>query len=70
MPDFIQRFGERGEDGEFFLSSSRQSIITSLLSAGCVRLYLIRSHVAFIILSHPALLCKRLLTLRMVHMGF
>ncbi|EKM84259.1 hypothetical protein AGABI1DRAFT_52117 [Agaricus bisporus var. burnettii JB137-S8] len=34
MPDFVRRFGEQGADGEFFLSSSRQSIITSLLSAG------------------------------------
>ncbi|KAF6765549.1 general substrate transporter [Ephemerocybe angulata] len=34
MPDFIRRFGELGPDGEYFLSSSRQSIITSLLSAG------------------------------------
>ncbi|KAF5385355.1 hypothetical protein D9615_001062 [Tricholomella constricta] len=34
MPDFINRFGEIGPDGKMFLSSSRQSIITSLLSAG------------------------------------
>ncbi|KAJ7292647.1 general substrate transporter [Mycena rebaudengoi] len=34
MPDFIDRFGEVGADGAMFLSSSRQSIITSLLSAG------------------------------------
>ncbi|GLB43576.1 putative sugar (and other) transporter [Lyophyllum shimeji] len=34
MPDFINRFGEMGPDGKMFLSSSRQSIITSLLSAG------------------------------------
>ncbi|KAF8899307.1 sugar transporter [Infundibulicybe gibba] len=34
MPDFIRRFGEMDANGEFFLSSSRQSIITSLLSAG------------------------------------
>ncbi|KAI0065343.1 general substrate transporter [Artomyces pyxidatus] len=34
MPDFIARFGQIGSDGEPFLSSSRQSIITSLLSAG------------------------------------
>ncbi|KAH8094627.1 general substrate transporter [Cristinia sonorae] len=34
MPDFIRRFGEVGPDGVPFLSSSRQSIITSLLSAG------------------------------------
>ncbi|KAI0803285.1 general substrate transporter [Irpex lacteus] len=34
MPDFQRRFGEIGSDGQPFLSSSRQSIITSLLSAG------------------------------------
>ncbi|KAF8203957.1 sugar transporter [Pholiota molesta] len=34
MPDFIRRFGEIDSDGNYFLSSSRQSIITSLLSAG------------------------------------
>ncbi|KAJ6479188.1 general substrate transporter [Mycena vitilis] len=34
MPDFINRFGQKGSDGQMFLSSSRQSIITSLLSAG------------------------------------
>jgi hypothetical protein len=34
MPDFIDRFGQLGDDGKMFLSSSRQSIITSLLSAG------------------------------------
>lgn len=34
MPNFIRTFGELGADGEYFLSSSRQSIITSLLSAG------------------------------------
>ncbi|RXW18128.1 hypothetical protein EST38_g7728 [Candolleomyces aberdarensis] len=34
MPDFIRRFGEIDANGEYFLSSSRQSIITSLLSAG------------------------------------
>lgn len=34
MPDFIRRFGEQGADGTYFLSSSRSSIITSLLSAG------------------------------------
>ncbi|KAI0783335.1 general substrate transporter [Abortiporus biennis] len=34
MPDFVRRFGEMGPDGEFVLTSSRQSIITSLLSAG------------------------------------
>lgn len=36
MPDFVGRFGEVGSDGVAVLSSSRQSIITSLLSAGCV----------------------------------
>ena len=34
MPDFQRRFGEIDADGNPFLSSSRQSIITSLLSAG------------------------------------
>ncbi|KAJ3574621.1 hypothetical protein NP233_g1641 [Leucocoprinus birnbaumii] len=34
MPDFIRRFGEQDSNGNFFLSSSRSSIITSLLSAG------------------------------------
>ncbi|KAJ7894575.1 general substrate transporter [Mycena leptocephala] len=34
MPDFVDRFGQVGADGQMFLSSSRQSIITSLLSAG------------------------------------
>ncbi|KAK7451798.1 hypothetical protein VKT23_012476 [Stygiomarasmius scandens] len=34
MDDFVARFGEQASDGSFFLSSSRQSIITSLLSAG------------------------------------
>jgi SP family sugar:H+ symporter-like MFS transporter len=34
MPDFIRRFGELDASGNPFLSSSRQSIITSLLSAG------------------------------------
>jgi hypothetical protein len=35
MPDFIRRFGEFDEgEGDYVLSSSRQSIITSLLSAG------------------------------------
>ncbi|KAJ7608721.1 general substrate transporter [Roridomyces roridus] len=34
MPDFIDRFGQMGSDGQMFLSSSRQSIIVSLLSAG------------------------------------
>ena len=36
MPDFQRRFGEVDADGVPFLSSSRQSIITSLLSAGYV----------------------------------
>lgn len=36
MPDFIRRFGQPDGQGGFFLSSSRQSIITSLLSAGYV----------------------------------
>ncbi|KAH7915760.1 general substrate transporter [Hygrophoropsis aurantiaca] len=34
MPDFIMRFGQPGPDGQPYLSSSRQSIIVSLLSAG------------------------------------
>jgi SP family sugar:H+ symporter-like MFS transporter len=34
MPNFIETFGELGPDGEYILSSSRQSIITPLLSAG------------------------------------
>ncbi|KAF5371780.1 hypothetical protein D9758_003568 [Tetrapyrgos nigripes] len=34
MDDFVERFGEQAADGSFFLSSHRQSIITSLLSAG------------------------------------
>ncbi|KIJ66482.1 hypothetical protein HYDPIDRAFT_86208 [Hydnomerulius pinastri MD-312] len=34
MPDFISRFGQMGPDGQAYLSSSRQSIIVSLLSAG------------------------------------
>ncbi|PSS02341.1 hypothetical protein PHLCEN_2v4034 [Hermanssonia centrifuga] len=34
MPDFQMRFGEIDANGQPFLSSSRQSIITSLLSAG------------------------------------
>ncbi|KAF8435632.1 general substrate transporter [Boletus edulis BED1] len=34
MPDFIHRFGQVSSDGTYYLSSSRQSIITSLLSAG------------------------------------
>lgn len=36
MPDFIERFGIQNADGSFTLSSSRQSIITSLLSAGTI----------------------------------
>lgn len=38
MDDFVRRFGEVGSDGAPFLSASRQSIITSLLSAGYVDL--------------------------------
>ncbi|KAI0317252.1 general substrate transporter [Amylostereum chailletii] len=34
MKDFVRRFGEADGNGGFVLSSSRQSIITSLLSAG------------------------------------
>ena len=34
MDDFVERFGEPDGSGGFVLSSSRQSIITSLLSAG------------------------------------
>ncbi|KAG1742746.1 general substrate transporter [Suillus paluster] len=34
MPDFIRRFGQEGTDGQYYLSSSRQSVIVSLLSAG------------------------------------
>ncbi|EGO05363.1 hypothetical protein SERLA73DRAFT_101147 [Serpula lacrymans var. lacrymans S7.3] len=34
MPDFQRRFGQIGSDGQPYLSSSQQSIITSLLSAG------------------------------------
>ncbi|KAI0801467.1 general substrate transporter [Fomes fomentarius] len=34
MDDFVERFGEQNADGTWVLSSSRQSIITSLLSAG------------------------------------
>ncbi|KAH0837886.1 general substrate transporter [Lanmaoa asiatica] len=34
MPDFIRRFGQVSSGGTYYLSSSRQSIITSLLSAG------------------------------------
>ncbi|KAL5488196.1 hypothetical protein ACEPAI_6304 [Sanghuangporus weigelae] len=34
MPGFIRRVGEPDGEGGFVLSSSRQSIITSLLSAG------------------------------------
>ncbi|KAH9937389.1 general substrate transporter [Fomitopsis serialis] len=36
MDDFVDRFGEQNPDGSFTLSSSRQSIITSLLSAGTI----------------------------------
>lgn len=39
MPDFVRRFGElNASTGEYVLSSHRQSIITSLLSAGYVAL--------------------------------
>jgi len=34
MPDFVKRFGTPDGQGGFILSSSRQSVITSLLSAG------------------------------------
>jgi len=34
MPDFVRRFGQENADGSFTLSANRQSIITSLLSAG------------------------------------
>ncbi len=36
MPDFIRRFGypNPAKPGEYILDSNRQSIITSLLSAG------------------------------------
>lgn len=44
MPDFIRRFGQVDSSGNFFLSSSRQSIITSLLSAGYVLLLTVFSH--------------------------
>ncbi|KAI0931239.1 hypothetical protein AcW2_000166 [Taiwanofungus camphoratus] len=36
MKDFVDRFGQIGANGEPFLSSSRQSIITSLLSVGTI----------------------------------
>ena len=36
MPDFIRRFGQPDGNGGYILTSSRQSIITSLLSAGYV----------------------------------
>ncbi|KAI0931199.1 hypothetical protein AcW2_000135 [Taiwanofungus camphoratus] len=36
MKDFIARFGQMGSDGQPYLSSSRQSVITSLLSAGTI----------------------------------
>lgn len=37
MPDFTRRFGDFNEaSGEWVLNSHKQSIITSLLSAGCV----------------------------------
>jgi hypothetical protein len=34
MDDFVRRFGQQDSSGAFFLDSSRQSIIVSLLSAG------------------------------------
>jgi len=34
MDDFVTRFGQTGSDGQPYLSSSRQSIITSMLSVG------------------------------------
>ncbi|KAG1879518.1 general substrate transporter [Suillus tomentosus] len=34
MPDFIRQFGQEGTNGQYYLSSSRQSIIVSILSAG------------------------------------
>lgn len=36
MTDFAARFGQVGSDGVPYLSSSRQSLITSLLSVGYV----------------------------------
>lgn len=36
MPDFVQRFGVLKPDGTYELDAHRQSIITSLLSAGYV----------------------------------
>ncbi|OSX67129.1 hypothetical protein POSPLADRAFT_1042397 [Postia placenta MAD-698-R-SB12] len=36
MPDFAARFGQIGSDGQPYLSSSRQSIITSLLGVGTI----------------------------------
>ncbi|KAG1763553.1 general substrate transporter [Suillus occidentalis] len=32
MPDFIRRFGQEGTDGQYYLSSSRQSIITAIFA--------------------------------------
>lgn len=34
MPDFARRFGQLDDKGEWHLTPSQQSIITSLLSAG------------------------------------
>jgi SP family sugar:H+ symporter-like MFS transporter len=34
MPDFVRRFGTSNGDGTYTLDSTRQSVITSLLSAG------------------------------------
>ena len=39
MSDFIDRFGQVDAGGNTFLSSSRQSIITSVLCAGSVHEY-------------------------------
>ena len=45
MDDFVERFGEPDGSGGFVLSSSRQSIITSLLSAGTF-VYVIGAHLS------------------------
>lgn len=34
MPNFVEHMGQQGADGLYYLSAQRQSIITSLLSAG------------------------------------
>ena len=36
MPDFINRFGQTDANGNMYLSSTRQSIITSMWCAGSV----------------------------------